>query len=64
MRILEEGDVAAGDEIVRVRRDDPSMTVSEVYRIMNVDKSDVEGARKAAQLPGLSMEWRERLMER
>ncbi len=64
LRVLEEGAVTAGDPIQRISRDDPEMTVSDVYRVMNVDRDDVEGARKAARLVGLSMEWRERLMER
>jgi hypothetical protein len=41
-----------------------SMTVAEVYRVRHLEPNDLEGARRAANLPALSMEWRDDLLSR
>ena len=41
-----------------------SMTVAEVYRVPHLEPNDLEGARRAVNLPALSMEWRDDLLSR
>lgn len=57
-RILESGSVAAGDTILLVEQAAQRMTVEETFRIMHIDKDNVEGAKQAADMPDLSPEWR------
>lgn len=55
-RVLECGEVGAGDTITLVWRDDThAMTVAEAGRIMNVDRGDLAGARRLFATPGLGL---------
>ncbi len=55
MRVLREGDVAAGDEMRLVERDTShDCTVAEAGRILNVDRNDLDGARRLLRIGALS----------
>ena len=55
MRVLEEGDVAAGDEMRLVDRDTShAWSVAEAGRIINVDRNDVDGAEMLLDIDTLS----------
>ena len=55
MRVLQEGDVAAGDEMRLVDRDTShGWTVAEAGRVINVDRNDVEGAERLLGIDALS----------
>ncbi|MCY3663681.1 MAG: MOSC domain-containing protein [bacterium] len=55
MRVLEEGDVAAGDEMRLVERDTShDWSVAEAGRILNVDRNDLDGARQLLEIGALS----------
>jgi ferredoxin-NADP reductase/MOSC domain-containing protein YiiM len=57
-RVLEEGEVGAGDEIVRVSRGAERMTVSAVNALLYLPgpaKGDIE---RALQVPALSLGWK------
>ena len=55
MRVLEEGDVAAGDEMRLVDRDaSHAWSVAEAGRIINVDRNDVDGAERLLGIDTLS----------
>ncbi|MEO8546355.1 MAG: MOSC domain-containing protein [Burkholderiaceae bacterium] len=57
LRVLEEGNVAAGDQIVRTQPAANSMTVREVFHLRHVGgtRADYE---RAVGLPGISSSWR------
>ncbi len=55
LRVLREGEVAAGDEMQLVERDTShAVTVAEAGRIVNVDRSDNDGARRLLDVDALS----------
>ncbi len=64
MRVLEEGDVAEGAPIHLVERQDHGMTVAEAGRIVNVDRHDLDGARRVLEVPGLGASVRRKLESR
>jgi MOSC domain-containing protein YiiM len=64
LRVLEEGEVGAGDEIERVRRDPERLTVRETSHLLFFEGEDLEGARRALRVPALSPGWRESFEER
>src|SRR5580692_1465534 len=57
-RVLEEGEVGAGDEIVKVAEDPESMTVAEVNALLYLGAHhDVDQLRRALRIPALSPGW-------
>ena len=58
LRVLEEGEVGAGDEIVRVETGPQRMTVRAVHHLLYFDGKNIEGAAKALRIPALSPGWR------
>ena len=64
LRVLQAGMLAAGDPIQPLESGTPSMSVADVYRVRHLQPTDLEGARRAANLPALSMEWRDDLLSR
>lgn len=63
-KVIQEGEVAAGDSVERVRVDPNRVSVREMMRIMQVDRDDVAGAEKALKLGALTPSWREKLQQR
>jgi MOSC domain-containing protein YiiM len=59
MRVLEEGEVGAGDALERVRIDPERITVRGMCRLLYFDPENLEGARKALRLRALSPGWRQ-----
>jgi ferredoxin-NADP reductase/MOSC domain-containing protein YiiM/ferredoxin len=57
-RVLEEGDVAAGDEIVLLSRDPASVSVAEIDALLYRPGPDPVKIRKALGVPALSPGWR------
>ena len=64
LRVLEEGEVGAGDVVDRVRTDPERMTVREICRLLYFDPENLEGARKALRIRALSPGWRQSFEER
>lgn len=58
MRVLEEGDVGAGDRFQLVRPGPEPITVRRVCRLYYFDHDDLEGMRGAARLEALPAAWR------
>jgi len=58
LAVAREGDVAAGDEIVELRRDTRGFRVTEVARLYVDGRDDVETMRRAADLDALPESWR------
>lgn len=63
-RVLEEGEVAAGDVLRWHYRDPRGVTVPSLVRLLQPATFDRALAESAAELPALPPEWRERLTER
>jgi ferredoxin-NADP reductase/MOSC domain-containing protein YiiM len=57
-RVLEEGEVEAGDEIVRVMQAPESMTVSEVNALLYKPGHPANQLERALRIPALSAGWR------
>ena len=64
LRVLEEGDVGAGDVLDRLRTHPERMTVREICRLLYFDPENLEGARKALRISALSPGWRRSFEER
>ena len=63
LRVLEEGEVGAGDA-VELAEHSGALTVRDLWQLVLVDKGNVEGARQALRCQTLAPEWREPLEER
>jgi ferredoxin-NADP reductase len=63
-RVLEEGEVGAGDSIQLVKRDPHAMTVREVNALLYFDKENLTGSAKALEIPALSHGWKGSFEER
>ena len=57
-RVLDEGEVGAGDEIKLVERDARRMTVSEVSNLLFFDKESLDATQKALSIQALSHGWK------
>src|SRR5262249_14860859 len=58
-RVIEEGEVAAGDEIVRVAAGPEHMTIAEGNALLYMPRHPKPGLGKALRIPALSAGWRE-----
>lgn len=58
LRVLEEGEVGAGDSIELVTPDPIGMSVAEINHLLYFDKGNVENARRALGIEGMSPGWR------
>ena len=58
LRVLEEGEVGAGDTFEPVDTDPERMSVAEVNNLLYFDLGNLEGARKALRIKALSPGWR------
>ena len=59
LRVLTEGHVSAGDEIVRTARGPHALSVAEVDALLYLPGHDVEQLKAALDIPALSPGWRE-----
>ena len=64
MRVLQEGEVGAGDLIELVETDPQRMTVEEINRLLYFDSQNMEDAKKALHIDALSPGWRGSFEER
>lgn len=64
MKVLEEGEVGAGDNFERVAGEENTLSVRDVWHLAVQDRQNLEGARKALRLSSLAPEWRGRLEKR
>ena len=61
-RVLEEGDVRAGDDVMRIATGREAMTVADVNALLYLaGRHDVEQLRRALRIPALSPGWQESL---
>lgn len=58
LRVLEEGEVGAGDLFERVTSGPERMTVREVCHLLYFDRSNLDGVKEALRIKALSPGWR------
>ncbi|MCC6699550.1 MAG: MOSC domain-containing protein [Candidatus Hydrogenedentes bacterium] len=61
LRVVEEGDIAAGDPAMRIKQDPERVTVQAVNHVRFFDKTNREVIEKALRVEALSPSWREDL---
>jgi MOSC domain-containing protein YiiM len=64
LRVLEPGEVGAGDDVDLVARPNPDWSVARAARIMHRMERDPRAAAQLAALPQLSTAWRDTLIAR
>lgn len=64
LRVLEEGEVQAGNEIVLLERPYPGASVAEANRVMHIDKQDEQALEHLAAVGGLAESWRSKFEKR
>ncbi len=64
LRVLEPGEVAAGDPVVILDRPANAPTVAEIGRVMTRDKHDLDAARRLLEFDGLPGRMRHKLESR
>ncbi|MDQ3910821.1 MAG: MOSC domain-containing protein [Actinomycetota bacterium] len=64
LRVLEEGEVRAGDTFELVKADPVRITVAEMSHLLFFDPENLEGAKRALRIKGLSPAWRSTFEER
>ena len=57
-RVLEEGEVGAGDEIVKVKAGPERLTVAEINALLYLPDHPASGLERALRIPALSAGWR------
>ena len=64
LRVLEEGEVGAGDMFERTGRDPEQVTVREMSRLLFFEPENLEVAKRALRVRALSPGWRDSFRER
>ena len=64
LRVVQEGSIGAGDEMMLVGREPHGVTVADAGRVVNVDRNDIEGARRVLAVASLGSSVRRKLRER
>ncbi len=64
LAVEQEGDVASGDAIERIRRDPRAVSVTDIVRLRIGRSRDVALLRRSLELPALPEEWKQRLARR
>ena len=57
-RVLEEGEVGAGDEIVKIKAGPERVTVAEINALLYLPGHPASGLERAVRIPALSAGWR------
>ena len=63
-RVLQEGDVGAGDDLELVERDPEPLTVEETVNLYYFDRENLQRAQAALRVKALPPEWRDGFEER
>lgn len=58
LRVLQEGEVGAGDVIERIKIEPERMTVREIHHLLFFDRQNVAAARRALRISALAPGWR------
>ncbi len=58
LRVVEEGEIGAGDAIDRLERDPVGMTVADMMRLLYFEPDNLDDARRALRIEAMSPGWR------
>ncbi len=64
LRVVEPGEIGAGDMIEQVGKAEASMTVREMMHLLYFDTENIDGAHRALAIEALSPGWRQSFVER
>ena len=64
LAVLEEGQIAAGDSIQVLTRDEHGVTVADIVNLYQADATNQELLRRASDLPALPPDWRDHFRKR
>ena len=64
LRVVQEGEIGAGDAILRITTDPRQMTVREIFEVAYGESFDRSAIQRAAAMPALAASWREMFAER
>jgi len=64
LRVLEQGEVGAGDAVERVREGRPHMSVSDMMHLLYFDPDNLAATRTALEIDALSPGWRQSFSDR
>jgi MOSC domain-containing protein YiiM len=64
LAVMQEGDIAAGDALELVTRNDGHLTVADITALYTADAGNQDLLRRASELPALPESWREYFRER
>jgi MOSC domain-containing protein YiiM len=64
LRVLQEGEIVAGDDMRLLEREDHGMSVAEASRIVNLGRRDLDGARRVLAVASLGGAVRRMLLAR
>jgi MOSC domain-containing protein YiiM len=64
LRVMEEGEVGAGDPIIRENRNSTGLTVEGVFRLAFFDQDNLAGLEEAVSLASLSPSWQHKFERR
>ena len=59
LRVVEEGEIVAGDTIEPISRDPVDLTVADMMRLLYFEPDNLEDTRRALQIEAMSPGWRE-----
>jgi MOSC domain-containing protein YiiM len=57
-KVLKEGEVGAGDSVIKLKNDSNKVTISDIVRIYTTDKEDIDMMRCALKVKALPEGWR------
>lgn len=64
MRVLQEGEIAAGDDVVRLSQDPARLSIAECARLKYFDQGNLAGTRRAASVEALGPTWKQMFAKR
>jgi MOSC domain-containing protein YiiM len=64
LRVVEEGEIGAGDAVERLSRDPVGMTVADMMRLLYFEPDNLEDTRRALQIEAMSPGWRDSFEDR
>jgi MOSC domain-containing protein YiiM len=62
-KVLEEGEVSAGDPIIQIKKDTNQVGITDIVRLYSSDREDIEMMRRAVKVEALPEGWRDYFLE-
>jgi MOSC domain-containing protein YiiM len=62
-KVLEEGEVGAGEPIIKIKKDTNRVAISDVVRLYASDREDINTMRRAVKVEALPEGWRDYFIE-